>query len=442
MSQLKITDDLKLWLNEILSVYVSPEVAFTYSKRENFYYINYEDKTIQFQIIESLWDINNKNPLIRVEDDFVYFDQQSQSNTSLFQDHKIHYDILGLVYWVLTRIEEIGRDEKLLDSIGRFPATSSHAYRHQYLHRPIVDEWFSALRSHLKKIWPNLKLTKHTYMTVPSHDIDQPAYTYFRSPLRLIHMMITDLLRTKRIRHFISAPFQNYKKRTSLPEKDCYNSFDWLMNVSEKNNLTSYFYFQAGLGNHYRDAHYSLLHPAIQKLITSIIDRGHKVGLHPSYRTFLSPDRIKKETDHLTQAIKKAIGKELPFGARMHFLRWRSTDTLKALDEAGLIYDTTLGYADQLGFRCGTCREYPAFDPLSQKRLNIKIKPLIVMDQTIISEKYLNLGYDKKSLMTVLNYKKACQNMKGNFTILWHNSTLETEEQKRYYKAIIEGNLV
>ena len=31
----------------------------------------------------------------------------------------------------------------------------------------------------------------------------------------------------------------------------------------------------------------------------------------------------------------------------MHYLRWENTTTLQAWDEAGMNYDSTLGYADQ-----------------------------------------------------------------------------------------------
>lgn len=59
------------------------------------------------------------------------------------QGATVHYDILGLTYWMLTRLEEIGRTD--LDNHQRFPATSSHAYQHDYLERPVVDEWLNIL---------------------------------------------------------------------------------------------------------------------------------------------------------------------------------------------------------------------------------------------------------------------------------------------------------
>src|SRR5690606_15527740 len=66
----------------------------------------------------------------------------------------IHYDILGLTYWMLTRLEEVGRID--LDNHQRFPATSSHAYQHGYLERPIVDEWLNILGQIVQRIWPQL----------------------------------------------------------------------------------------------------------------------------------------------------------------------------------------------------------------------------------------------------------------------------------------------
>lgn len=55
----------------------------------------------------------------------------------------------------------------------------------------------------------------------------------------------------------------------------------------------------------------------------------------------------------------------------MHYLRWGHPTTLQAWNDAGMDYDSTLGYADSPGFRCGTCFEYPAFNPITQQQLAI-----------------------------------------------------------------------
>ena len=62
------------------------------------------------------------------------------------------YDILGLSYWMLARCEEVAPPAEVLDNHHRFPATSSHAFRHGYLERPIVDEWLGVLRQVLQRL--------------------------------------------------------------------------------------------------------------------------------------------------------------------------------------------------------------------------------------------------------------------------------------------------
>ena len=76
-------------------------------------------------------------------------------------NHVIHYDIPGLVYWMLARVEEIGRED--LDAHGRFPATSSHAYKYGYLERPIIDEWLHVLGQVIQRQWPSLKFKNHSF---------------------------------------------------------------------------------------------------------------------------------------------------------------------------------------------------------------------------------------------------------------------------------------
>ncbi|WP_187312920.1 hypothetical protein [Candidatus Williamhamiltonella defendens] len=49
----------------------------------------------------------------------------------------------------------------------------------------------------------------------------------------------------------------------------------------------------------------------------------------------------------------------------MHHLRREHPTTLQAWNDACMDYYHTLGYADQPGFRCGTCFAYPAFNPLN-----------------------------------------------------------------------------
>src|SRR5690606_27535596 len=117
----------------------------------------------------------------------------------------IHYDILGLTYWMLTRLEEVGRID--LDNHQRFPATSSHAYQHGYLERPIVDEWLNILGQIVQRIWPQLKLKEHRFSIKVSHDVDVPSRYGFRSWSGIARAMAGDLINRGDVAGALRAPW-------------------------------------------------------------------------------------------------------------------------------------------------------------------------------------------------------------------------------------------
>lgn len=121
----------------------------------------------------------------------------------------------------------------------------------------------------------------------------------------------------------------------------------------------------------------------------------------------------------------------------MHYLRWKTPDTLLAWNNAGLHYDTTLGYAEAPGFRCGTCHEYPAYNPLSHKMLKTRIRPLIAMEVSIIDKQYMGLGEGEQAFDKFSALIKECRAVDGCFTLLWHNSNFRTKASKTLYQKIL-----
>lgn len=349
----------------------------------------------------------------------------------------INYDILGLTYWMLNRIEEIGRTD--LDNHGRFPATSSHAYKNDYLERPIVDEWLYVLGQVILKVWPTVELKNLQFNMKVSHDVDAPSICAFKSWKSVLRMMGGHLLKRRDVKSLFTTFIVKWNSKINLYPADPYNTFDWLMDVSGKHNLTSSFYFISGRTDKSKDADYELEHPIIQNLMKHIHERGHEIGLHPSYGSYQSRSVIAKEADHLRTVLAKNNIIQSTLGGRMHYLRWEQPGTLQAWNDAGMLYDTTLSYADLPGFRCGTCFEYPAFNPATNEILQVRIRPLIAMECTVISERYTNLGYTQAALDKMIELKVKCRAVKGRFTLLWHNSHFTNKEDFEMYQKIIEA---
>ena len=350
--------------------------------------------------------------------------------------YRIHYDILGLCYWMLTRQEEIGRTD--LDEHGRFPATASHAFKHGYLERPIVDEWLHVLGQVIQKTWPGLKLKQHQFSMKVSHDVDAPSRYGFADPKRLVRAMAGDVLKRGDFKSALLAPWVRAQSKTALHPADPFNTFDWIMDVSERHGLKSAFYFICGRTDASKDADYEPEHPAIRALMRRMHARGHEIGLHPSYGSYQTPLVIKQEADRLRRIAREEGIAQTEWGGRMHYLRWAQPATLQAWSDAGMNYDSTLSYADLPGFRCGTCFEYPAFNALRQQALPLRVRPLIAMECTVIAPRYMGLGTGKAALNKFRDLKNACKAVGGCFTLLWHNSQFGSLEERALYEAVLE----
>ncbi len=350
--------------------------------------------------------------------------------TATVNGWNIGYDILGLTYWMLNRIEEIGRTD--LDNHGRFPATASHAYKHNYLERPVVDEWLHVLGQVISKTWPGIELKQHTFSMKVSHDVDAPSRYGFASAKGLLRAMAGDVLKRGDLKNPLRAPWIKLNSRNKIHSSDPYNTFEWIMDLSDQHGLTSAFYFICGRTSDL-DADYEPEHPAIRALMRRIHERGHEIGLHPSYNTYQHPQIIAVEAQRLRKIAAEEGIEQARWGGRMHYLRWEQPTTLRAWAEAGMDYDSTLSYADRPGFRCGTCFEYPAFDPVENRELKLRVRPLVVMECSVIDACYSGLGVGEAAQQKLKTLKDVCRKVNGCFTLLWHNSSFANKSCIKLY---------
>jgi len=351
----------------------------------------------------------------------------------------LHYDIPGLIYWMLARCEEVDPPAELLDNHQRFLATASHAFRHGYLERPIVDEWIGILRQMIRRIWPRLPLVQTHFQVVVSHDVDQPGAYAFGPKSQFIRNVAGDILIRKAPAVARDRILIRVTSNRHLHPRDPFNTFDWLMDTSEAAGIRSAFYFICGRTNPSLDAQYEPEHSAIRHLMRRIHVRGHEIGLHPSYDTCAHPERMVREGQRLHRICKEEGIEQSQWGGRMHYLRWQWPITAHGWEQAGFNYDSTLSYADRPGFRCGTCHPYPMFDPVAQRPLRLIQRPLIAMECSVIDDSYLGLSNGTASQFLFQRLRRRCQDVGGQFTLLWHNSHFITTEDRKLYRQVLMG---
>jgi hypothetical protein len=211
------------------------------------------------------------------------------------------------------------------------------------------------------------------------------------------------------------------------------DTFDFLMDQGERRGLTGAFYFMAGRTDPRYDGDYSLQDRWIAALLRRVDERGHEIGLHPSYRTFRDPEALRAELERLRGACAAAGVRQEPRGGRQHFLRWENPATWRAWAQAGLEYDASLGFSDVAGFRCGTSREYPVFDLLAGERLPLRERPLVVMEQAILAPR------PEAVAEAVAPLAAACRRAGSDLSLLWHNSSLQTAAERRAYAAALDA---
>ena len=167
-------------------------------------------------------------------------------------------------------------------------------------------------------------------------------------------------------------------------------------------------------------------------------ERGHEIGLHLSYNTYRDRKQTCREAKNLRKVMQEVGVSQDILGSRQHFLRWSSPRTARNLEAADIDYDTTLTFADHAGFRCGVCYEYPFYDVVERKMLNLRVRPLVIMEKSVFDKNYMGRSYGTDGLYVFEQLKQNCHQFNGDFTILWHNNQFPNRLAMEFYQTIVQ----
>jgi hypothetical protein len=231
--------------------------------------------------------------------------------------------------------------------------------------------------------------------------------------------------------------FAYIANKLGLKLNDSYvNAINWMMGVNEVAGNSMAFYFITK-NTSKLDTMEDFDSYKMRVLLREISNRGHEIGIHPGYETFNNPENFKKTVDELRRLLKEEGIQQNSIGGRQHFLRWDAAQTPHLWEQNGLAYDSTLSYADRSGFRSGICYEYKMYDIVNRQPFKLKQLPLIVMESTVISQRYEGLGYSRAAFDRFIYFKNICHKYSGTFTLLWHNCHLENKKDKIFYKNLV-----
>ena len=283
-------------------------------------------------------------------------------------------DLVASAFFLLSGYEETVDPTR--DEHGRMSSGRSYASRSGLLAEPLVDHYATILAKFLGELI-GTRLTRPAwtgegFALVPSHDVDA-----------------------------VRPPRRSHGRAETVA--------DPILEIEARHAVKSTFFFLAKREDPIKER-YDLGDRKARKALQAVRRAGSEVALHGSYFCLERPGELIRERDALQAAAKE------PRGYRQHYLRLPQ-DGLRQIEQAGFRYDSSLGWADAIGFRNGTARPFHPYDFGERRALRLVEMPLVVMDRTL--QKYLGLEPDAawEMLERVL---EAVRRTEGCASVLWH----------------------
>lgn len=387
-----------------------------------------------------VWEVPERlnEPLCRTDLPVLY--GKRSASGAYFERNDAHsylgVDVFGTAFMMLARYEEAVLEDR--DKHGRFRWAASIAARAEIWRRPIVDEYVELLGVVLRQQWPALTGWTGQYRLLLSHDVDRLFSVSGRSWSDVLRSSAADLVIRRDPKVAVRRVASRASSASGAWRHEPVNTFDFMLTLAERMGLKSAFYFIPQNTAPQLDGDYDLGDSRVQGLMRAIHERGHEVGLHGSYRSFDDDAMLSAESRSLRDTAERLGIRQSSWGGRQHYLRWSVRATWAAWANSALDYDSTLGFAEHAGFRCGTCREYPVFDLASGRSLPLTERPLIAMDVTLLSDEYMGLSAER-SVELVRELAATCRRFRGNFTLLWHNTSVVFQVEQALYETVLRA---
>lgn len=312
-------------------------------------------------------------------------------------------DWISTAFFLISCAQEL--DATKSDRFGRFPFDLSYQKYFGCVTRNVVQHCFDELVGSTPSLKGMQKPIRKSKVFV-SHDVDtvygallQDGFFALKrfNPVAMANVILSNLL--------------------SGPQ---WLNMDKIMRIEDESGFRSTFYWLVNKGitkDGFKNSDYAIGSKTIQKQIRLVQEKGWENGLHKS----ISEDSFAVETNKLGL---------IPLGNRYHFLKFRPHNNFKEIEAAGLQFDTSLGFAEEMGFRNSYGLPYKPFDFESRKSHTFVECPLHIMDTTLH-------GYRKISADEAFRNITAFMESNPNdvvFSVLWHNNYFTEHKYGDYYK--------
>lgn len=315
-------------------------------------------------------------------------------------------DIFSFVFYCLSRYEEYLPFNA--DVHGRFPATESLAFKHQFLQRALVDECIILFKSHIEHRYNRALNSKFGFKIVPTIDIDFAWAYKHKGFFRNVIGLFKDAVNGKKNEVLTRI------KTLFGGQKDPYD-ISHILNMEGYNASKFVFFILCGLNENRFDKNHPVKNKYFRQLVKKLAE-SNDIGSHPSYRSNQDINFLEQEISQLRALTGANVDK-----SRQHYLKLSFPTTYQNLIKTGIEADYSMGYADRLGYRASTAFTYEWYDLSKEVHTDFKVIPFQIMDVTL--KNYLQLSPHQAMIETskVIRYSKE---LGLPICFIWHNSSM------------------
>ncbi|MBD2715015.1 hypothetical protein KBK19_08210 [Microvirga sp. STR05] len=323
---------------------------------------------------------------------------------------RINADVVSAAFYLLSGWQEFFSDER--DQHDRFPFAASVQHRYGFVAVPVVNYYFDVLKTAVEHATgqpmpPRRWAGGAPFATFVTHDIDS-LHGAWKAPAKA----------ALRRHDWLSFGRQLLQHFT---QPDTWDNLELVQRTVAEFGAKSTFFF---LPEHQKDANGTpnadYLAATVRQRATQLVKTGSELAVHGSIGTCVDARKLRKQRARIP-------GKVL--GNRFHYLYWEPRLTSAVLTEAGIAYDSTLGFAEHYGFRNSYCLPFQPFDFQTGKPCDFLEIPLNVMDATLHHPNYLQLAPDE-ILPALTPMFREIERFGGVCTLLWHNDHFDPANER------------
>jgi len=332
----------------------------------------------------------------------------------------IPFDIFAASFYLLSRYEEYLPHVK--DAKGRYPATESLAFQHNFLELPIVDIWAYKLKTVLQHYFTEMKFPSKQLVVHNILAVQRPfAYSqkgFFRSFL----CYFQDLIKGR---------FKNNFYRTQVLlgiRKDPFDTFTWIVNVAKRSASKMTTFFLLGDNEEYQDS-LNTHRKSFQLLVKYVADYK-EVGLLYSASSLNKFSTLQEEVKRMENTINRKVN-----SAKQSNYFVNLPENYRNLIELEIKKDFTMAYYDTPGFRAGTCTPFLFYDLDFEIKTPLILHPIALASTALQNEKAAIIEAKIQELL------QRVTQVHGTFSIVLSNEDFTTKDENTIWRTVFSETL-